>query len=254
MDEISLEIMAIVLVGGFIAAFVDSVVGGGGLISIPVLMLTGIPVVECLGTNKVAASMGALFSMGVFIKSGKADLGLVKRMFFLSFFGSVAGVFAVQQVPPDFLKPLVIVLLIGVALYSILKKDWGDTSTYSGMKGQKLLLAGIVALALGFYDGFFGPGTGSFLLFGFLMLGFDFVTAAGNARSLNFASNIAAAIFFSLSGLVNFYYAVPMGIIMIIGAYLGSRMAIKKGASYVRPLFISVTALLIGKQIYDMLK
>lgn len=254
MEELSLEILAIILIGGFAAAFVDAVVGGGGLISIPTLMLTGLPVVECLGTNKVASSMGALCSMMSFIRSGKVDFSLVKILFPLSFIGSACGVFVVQMIPPDFLKPLVIVMLIGVAVYSLMKKNWGDASTYAGMTRRRWILAGLAGFGLGFYDGFFGPGTGSFMLFSFLLIGFDFVVAAGNAKALNFASNIAAAIFFSLCGLVNFYYAIPMGLIMIIGAYLGSRMAIAKGAAYVRPLFISMTVILIGKQLYDMLK
>lgn len=254
MEEISLEILAIILIGGFMAAFVDAVVGGGGLISIPTLMLTGLPVVECLGTNKVAASMGTLCSMMSFTRSGKVDVSLLKILFPLSFIGSACGVFVVQMIPPDFLKPLVIVMLIGVAIYSLIKKDWGDMSTFAGMTRRRWLLLGLASFALGFYDGFFGPGAGSFMLFSFLLIGFDFVVAAGNAKALNFASNIAAAVFFSLYGSVNFYYAVPMGLIMIVGAYFGSRMAITKGAAYVRPLFIGMTTLLVGKQIYDMLK
>ncbi len=254
MDEISLEILCIVLVGGFVAAFIDSVVGGGGLISVPMLMLTGLPVVECLGTNKVGSSMGALCSMASFMRSGKVDFGLIRILFPLSFLGSAAGVFAVQQVPPDFLKPLVVVMLIGVAIYSIAHKSWGENSTYNGMNQSRWILVSLLAAALGFYDGFFGPGAGSFLLFGFLCLGFDFVMAAGNARALNFASNIAAAVFFSMAGLVNFYYAVPMGLSMIVGAYVGARMAIAKGAAYVRPLFIGMTVILIGKQLFDMIK
>ncbi len=112
---------------------------------------------------------------------------------------------------------------------------------------------GIAAFGLGFYDGFFGPGTGSFLIFFFLALGFDFVMAAGNAKVLNFASNIASLAAFVSFGLVNYGYALPMGAAMIAGSLIGSRFAIRKGSSYVRPLFMSICSLLVGKQVWDLL-
>ena len=110
-----------------------------------------------------------------------------------------------------------------------------------------------MALALGFYDGFFGPGTGSFLIFGFLFLGYDFVTAAGNAKALNFASGAGALVSFAVAGTVYWNYGIAMGISMILGAIVGSKVAITKGASYVRPLYLIVTTLLVGKQVYELL-
>lgn len=239
---------------GFTASFIDAVVGGGGLVSIPTLLWTGLPPLLALGTNKMASVMGAFTSFITFMRSGKVDLGLIKYLFPLSLLGSGAGVLTVRQIPPDFLRPLVLVLLIAVAIYSVFKKNWGTESTYAGMTRRMLLLSGMTAFVFGFYDGFFGPGTGSFLLFAFLLVGFDFLGAAANARALNFASNIAAAILFSYFGAVNFFYAIPMGISMIIGAFCGARMALSKGAAYVRPLFILVTTILIGKQVWDLFK
>lgn len=254
MDDISLEILLFVMAAGFIAAFIDSVVGGGGLISLPALMMTGMPMVQVLGTNKVSASMGALSSVLSFIRSGKVDFALMKYLFPLGFLGSACGVYVVRLIPSDFLKPMVVVMLILVTIYSLFRKNWGKTSTYTGMTNKKLALSGLVAVGMGFYDGFFGPGAGSFMLFGFLCIGFEFVGAAANARALNFASNIAAAIAFACLGVVNYYYAIPMGIAMICGALLGTRMALKKGAGYVKPLFIFMTVILIGKQIWDVFK
>ena len=239
---------------GFLAAFIDAVVGGGGLISIPALLWTGIPPITALGTNKLASTMGAIASFTAFVRSGRVDLKLVRILCPLSFVGSLLGVMVVQQIPADFLRPLVLFMLILVAIYSICKKDWGRDSTYHGMTKRMLMLSMLAAFAFGFYDGFFGPGTGSFLLFAFLCIGFDFLGAAANARALNFASNIAAAVLFSYFGAVNFAYAVPMGIAMIFGAYFGARMAITKGTGYVRPLFILMTTVLIGKQIWDLCK
>lgn len=238
---------------GFMAAFIDAVVGGGGLISIPAIMWTGIPMVEVLGTNKVASMMGAFSSFLTFIRAGKIDTALIRKLFPVSFIGSVAGVMLVRQLPSDFLRPLVLVMLIAVAIYSVAKKDWGTENIYHGMNPKMFALSLVVAFSLGFYDGFFGPGTGSFLLFAFLLAGFDFLGAAANARALNFASNIAAAIIFSCLGAVNFSYAVPMGCAMILGAACGARVALKKGAGYVRPLFIIMTTVLIGKQIIEIL-
>ncbi|MGP1585238.1 MAG: TSUP family transporter [Schwartzia sp. (in: firmicutes)] len=254
MLELDLGMGAFLVVMGFLAAFIDSVVGGGGLISTPALMWTGLPLVTVLGTNKVAATMGALTSVVAFLRSGRVDVPLVKKLCPLSFVGSVAGVLTVRAVPPDFLRPLVVILLVAVAIYSAMKKDWGDVSTYHGMTARVTYLSFGVAFLFGFYDGFFGPGTGSFLLFSFLLLGFDFVGAAANARALNFSSNIAGLITFALLGAVEYRYALPMGLSMIVGAFCGTKMALTKGAGYVRPLFIVVTAILIGKQIMDLLE
>ena len=239
---------------GFMAAFIDAVVGGGGLISIPALMWAGLPPVTVLGTNKCAAVMGAFTSFATFVRSGRVDMWLIKRLFPVALIGSGLGVLTVRLIPSDVLRPLVVVMLIVVLLYSVFKKNWGSENRYKGMSGRMLVLSGLVSFAFGFYDGFFGPGTGSFLLFAFLLVGFDFIGAAANARALNFASNISAALLFAYFGLVDFSYAIPMGLAMIAGAWCGARVALKKGTGYVRPLFIIMTTVLIGKQLIDLFK
>ena len=251
-ETLSPEVIVFLLVAGFIGAFIDSVVGGGGLISLPALMFTGLPPSVVLGTNKIAGTMCSLTSTISFLRSGKVDRKLVAWLFPLAFVGSVFGAYTVRHIPPEFLKPLVIILLVIVAIYTVFKKDWGSESTYEGLNEKTRILAALAAFALGFYDGFFGPGAGSFLIFVFLMLGFDFVMSAGNAKVLNFASNIAAVITFILLDSVNFQYGLIMGSAMIAGAIAGSRLAIKSGATYVRPLFIGMTSLLIGKQLWDI--
>lgn len=147
----------------------------------------------------------------------------------------------------------IVVLLVAVAVYTYRRKDWGDVSAVKQLGLAALLGSVVMAFGIGFYDGFFGPGTGSFLIFGFLFLGYDFVTAAGNAKALNFASGIGALLSFTLSGSVLWTYGLLMGFAMVIGAYFGSRMAIRHGASYVKPLYLIVTTLLIGKQVYELL-
>lgn len=249
-----LDILTIIylVVSGFIASFIDSTVGGGGLISTPALLSLGMPVPYALGTNKMAASMGSLASVLSFWRAGKIKKAALALMP-LSFIGSALGAYVVYLLPEEMMKNIIVVLLVAVAVYTYYRKDWGDHSTAENLGVGALLGAIVMALGIGFYDGFFGPGTGSFLIFGFLFLGFDFVTAAGNAKALNFASGIGALFAFAMSGTVLWQHGVIMGIAMVIGAFFGSRMAIKKGASYVRPLYLAVTTLLIGKQVYELL-
>ncbi len=237
---------------GFFAAFIDAVVGGGGLISIPALMMTGLPLLHVLGTNKAAAVLGACTSFITFVKSGKIDKKLIRLLFPITLLGSFVGVLVVRQIPPDFLRPLVVVMLMLVLFYIIFRRDWGRDNKYHGMTRRVLCLSMLVSFIFGFYDGFFGPGTGSFMLFAFLLVGFDFLGAAANARALNFASNLAAFLLFAYFDLIDFTYAIPMGLSMIVGAWCGARLAIKSGTSFVRPLFITVTAVLIGKQILSV--
>ena len=254
METLDFTIMAAMAGMGFVAAFIDSVVGGGGLISVPTLMWAGLPMLNVLGTNKVAACMGACAGFLTFWRSGKIDKKIMRVMFPLAFIGSVIGVFVVRQIPPDFLRPLVVVMLILIAIYSMVKKNWGADKSSVHVSRKNYLLGLILIFVLGFYDGFFGPGTGSFMLFLYLMMGYGFLGAAANARAANFASNLAGVIVFMCLGLVNFSYAIPMGLGMILGAFCGAKMAISKGAAYVRPLFIGMTVILIGKQLIELFK
>ncbi|AXN38523.1 TSUP family transporter [Peribacillus butanolivorans] len=254
MEDINISTLLLLVCFGFLAAFIDSVVGGGGLISIPALLFSGLSPTAAIATNKLASSMGSLTSTIAFIRSGKVDFQLVAKLFPLIFTGSLLGAWVVNFVSPELLKPLVLVLLIAVAIYTILKKNWGHESTYQKLSLQKALLFSFTIFAIGFYDGFLGAGTGSFILFAFLIIGFDFLHSAGNAKFLNFGSNIAALIMFIFLDAVNFSYGIPMGISMIVGALVGSKFAIKKGVAYVRVLFIFVTIFLIIKNIIDYIK
>ena len=227
MEILDPSTIAFLLLAGFIASFIDSTVGGGGLISTPALLALGLPVNFALGTNKLAASMGSLMSVFSFWRAGKINQKVALSLMPLSFLGSALGAYVVYLLPEQLMKNVIVVLLVVVAVYTYRRKDWGDV--------------------------FFGPGTGSFLIFGFLFLGYDFVTAAGNAKALNFASGIGALLSFTLSGSVLWTYGLLMGVAMVTGAYFGSRMAIKHGASYVKPLYLIVTTLLIGKQVYELL-
>jgi uncharacterized membrane protein YfcA len=253
MELPSMDMLLFLIAAGFIAAFIDSVVGGGGLISVPALLLTGLSPSMVLGTNKLGSTLSSTTSTLSFLSSGKINRKLVLALFPLSFIGAALGTFTVHLVPSAFLRPIVVCLLVVLLVYTLMKKNWGALAAPRVMTTPIKVAAAVCAFILGFYDGFFGPGTGSFLLFMFLLLGFDFVGASGNAKVLNMASNIASLGSFLWLGSVHLGYGLPMGIAMIAGALVGSRLAIRHGARYVKPLFIIVTSLLVGKQLWDLI-
>ncbi len=247
------EAICFLLVMGFISAFFDAIVGGGGLISVPALLFVGLPPAVTLGTNKLAGSVGAFTSTMSYLKSGKIQFSLIKYVFPLSVIGAVFGSATLHLIPSSFLRPLVLIMLVAVTLYTLLKKNIGESSTFSGVTRKIILLCAVVAFVIGFYDGFFGPGTGSFLTIAFTLLGFDFVQSAGNAKALNFGSNISALVTFMFMHTIDYQYGVPMAIGMVFGALLGAQFAIRKGPVVVRPLFILATVAMIGDQMIKLL-
>ncbi len=249
--EIDLSIIMLLFLFGFLAAFIDSVVGGGGLISLPALLFTGLSPSAAVATNKLAGTMGSLTSTITFYRSGKLELKSILNLFPIVFIAAAIGAWIVHLMDPTLLKPLMLVMLTSVLVYTLFKKDWGSISTYKKLSPLKYFCFFLLIFAIGFYDGFLGPGTGSFLIFAFLMIGFDFLKAAGNAKFLNFGSNIGALIMFMFLGQINYTYGLIMGVAQILGAICGSKYAIKRGSGYVRGLFIVVTLLLLAKNTYD---
>ncbi|QKE75774.1 TSUP family transporter [Arthrobacter citreus] len=245
------SLLIILIVFGFLASFIDSVVGGGGLITLPTLLFTGLNPAVAVATNKLASTIGSLTSTFMFYRSGKLDLKSVIKFFPLTYIGSLLGAYTVHLLNPELLKPLMLIMLAVVAIFTIFKKDWGSLSSPKKLPTYQFIIFLVTIFAIGFYDGFIGPGTGSFLIFSFLLIGFDFLKAAGNAKFLNFCSNIAGLMMFMFLGQVNYTYGIIMGIAQIAGAICGSKFAIKKGSGYVRTLFISVTCLLLAKNVYD---
>ncbi|WP_144549700.1 TSUP family transporter [Bacillus sp. X1(2014)] len=245
------SLLLILVVFGFLAAFIDSVVGGGGLIALPALLFTGLTPAAAVATNKLAGTIGSLTSTVMFYRSEELNIKSVYKLFPLTFIGSMIGAWTVHLMNPELLKPLMLIMLAVVAIYTIFKKDWGSISTDKKFAIHHQILFILVIFAIGFYDGFIGPGTGSFLIFAFLMMGFNFLKAAGNAKFLNFGSNVSALLMFIFLGQVNFAYGIPMGLAQVAGAIVGSKFAIKRGSGYVRALFIVVTFLLLAKNTYD---
>lgn len=246
-----LSTLFILIAFGFFASFIDSVVGGGGLISLPALLFSGLNPATAVATNKLASTMGSLTSNIMFYRSGNINIKTGIKLFPLSVIGSILGAWTVHWINPNVLKPLMLVMLGGIAIYTILKKDWGSVSTPKKLSISHFIIFTLLIFAIGFYDGFLGPGTGSFLIFTFLLIGYDFLKAAGNAKFLNLGSNIGALLMFIYLGQVNFTFGIIMGLAQIAGGVIGSKFAIKKGTGYIRALFITVSFLLLAKNIYD---
>lgn len=251
--EFEWSILLIVIFFGFLAAFIDSVAGGGGLIAIPALLSTGMPPVQAIATNKLASSFGSLTSSIRFLRGRHVDLKVVMRLFPVSVFVSILGAILAVNMPGDILKPLVLLMLVVVLIYTLVKKDWGQIEKDNVLTVRKIFYLIIFSVIIAFYDGFMGGGTGSFLMFLMLFVGFDFLKSAGNAKVLNFGSNLGSLILFMIVGEVNYTYGLVMGVSMIFGSWFGAQMAISKCVGYVKALFVIVTGVLIIKNIYDFI-
>lgn len=227
---------------GFIAAFVDSIAGGGGIISVPAYMIAGLPPHMVLGTNKFSSTMGSLTSSLSFMKSGNCNFKFLKIVAPFTLIGSILGVKAVLLLNESFLQPLVLILVLFIGVYTFFSKSIGEKDNFKGLTKNNLALSIIFAFSLGFYDGFFGPGTGSFLIFGLInILGYNFLKASANAKVLNFISNIAALVTFAFSGNINYLIGIPVCFSMIIGANIGTKLAIKKGSKVIKPIFVTMS-------------
>lgn len=255
MTTLSLEGYLILLPVIFIAGFVDAIAGGGGLLSVPAYMATGLPPHFVLGNNKFSSTFGTLLSTYRYNKRKMADYRIALPGALFALVGSHLGTRTVLLINPHFLNYVLVVLIPAITLFVFLRKNTGKVKRELTIsKLQILLIASAAGLVIGFYDGFFGPGTGSFLIFGYtVILGCDFVGANANAKIVNLASNVAAMITFLFHGKVILAIGVPAAICGIAGNYLGSRMVIKNGAKIIRPFFLLVLTLLLIRIIYNLL-
>lgn len=235
-------------IAGFISAFVDSIAGGGGLISVPAYILSGLSPAYVLGTNKFSASFSSGASSFKFIKSGRINFKLIKYLLPFTFIGAAIGVKTVLSINEDILNVLVIIMVLFIGIYSLFSKSLGVENRFKGINKKNITSGILLAFFLGFYDGFFGPGTGSFLIFGMIKIfGFDFVNSAGNARLMNFASNIISLILFAVSGKIYYAYGLPVAVFMILGARFGTKVALKRGTRIIKPIFITMSLALAFK-------
>ncbi len=240
-------------IAGFVAAAVDAIAGGGGLINLPAILAAGVPPHFALGTNKFSSSWGAITSAYTFIRSGKVHMPLMKYTVPCTLIGSVIGVLAALRINQGFLQIIILVLIFATAIYTTVKRDFGNEDKFNGLTRKNIIQGCVFAFSLGFYDGFFGPGTGSFLIFLFIKVyGFDFTTAAGNSKVLNFVSNITSLVMFALNGKIYYLIGLPIGLAMVLGARTGSKIAIKNGAKVIKPIFITIALVLALKLLFDI--
>jgi uncharacterized membrane protein YfcA len=235
---------------GVVAAFVDSIAGGGGLITLPVMLSIGLPPQHALGTNKLQASFGSGSASFFYARAGAVDVRDCTRGFLITFIGAAAGTLVVQHLDPLFLKRAIPVLLAIVALYVLLKPNLGSRDLHPRM--SRLWFDVIFGLGLGFYDGFLGPGAGTFWTMAFMLaLGFNMTRATGYTKIMNFASNLSSLAFFLWAGTVDIVPGLTMGCGQLVGARLGSAIVIRRGTKFIRPVFISVVLLLTLKLVFD---
>lgn len=244
----------IVSLASALAGFIDAIVGGGGLILLPALFATfpSAPPATLLGTNKSASIWGTAMSTWQYGRKVQLPWRAMAPAALVGALGSFAGAWAVTQISPDFLRKFLPVVLIGVLAYTLARKDMGRHHTPHYRGNTETWIACAIGLIIGFYDGFFGPGTGSFFVFLFVrLMGYDFLNASASAKLLNLATNLAALVLFTLKGHIWWHLAVPMAVANVLGAMLGTHMALRHGTGFVRGIFIFVVSVLILKTGYD---
>ena len=241
----------------FLAGFIDSVVGGGGLVQLPALLISlpGVAVPTILGTHKLASLAGTTMAMGQYARRVPIPWHSMLPTAAAACFSALLGARLVTLLPSAVLRPVIFVLLILVATYTFLKKDFGELHAPKLTRTVEIWLGILVGAALGFYDGFFGPGTGSFLIFSFIgLFGFSFLSASASAKVVNVATNLSAVLYFAASQHVLYRVAVPMAVCNVAGAFVGTHVAIRRGSSFVRVLFLLVVSAVLIRFAYDLLR
>lgn len=242
--------LPLLFVTGVVAGFVDSIAGGGGLITVPVLLSVGLGPQEALGTNKLQATFGSASAAGHYAAAKTVDLRDCARGFLFTLIGAALGAITVQRVDPSFLRRAIPVLLILVVLYMLWKPRLGSEDLHPRMGRAWFDL--LFGLALGFYDGFFGPGTGTFWAMAYMLcLGFNLTRSTGYTKVMNFASNLSSLALFLAGGRAYYAIGLTMGVGQLIGARVGSRMVIARGTGFIRPVFLTVVLVLTLKLLYD---
>lgn len=239
----------------FVAGLVDAVVGGGGLIQLPALliMLPQTAIASILGTSKFVSIAGTTIAVQQYAKQQKIEWQNTIPAMVTAFIFSFLGARVTSLLNPSLMRPVILGLLIAVAIYTFNKKDFGLFQISKLSRSQQWLYSVAIGCVIGFYDGFFGPGTGSFLIFAFVgIFGYSFLAASASAKVINFATNLAAILYFASTNNIIYFLGIPMAICNILGAFVGTKLAIKNGSQFVRKLFLIIVSLLILKLGYDI--
>lgn len=252
-EEADWTTVAALILAGFAAGWIDAVVGGGGLLQLPALLLApGVTPLQALATNKLASVFGTATSSVTYYRAVKPSLRATAPMAVVALLGAFGGATVASALPASVFKPIIVIALIVVALITLFKPALGAVTKLKHRPSKTTVLAIAMGAAIGFYDGVLGPGTGVFLVISMVgVIGYDFLQASARAKMVNFATNLGALLFFIPLGAVLWPLGLLMGAANIAGSFIGSKMAIAKGAKFVRVLFLIVVAVLICKLGYD---
>jgi uncharacterized membrane protein YfcA len=249
MDLILLCIVA------FLAGFTDAIAGGGGLIQTPaaLVLLPQYPLATVLGTLKIPSFSGTSIATAQYVRRVRVNWLLIGLMAIIAFAAAFAGSTLLTRVNNSFMKPLLLFMLIVVAIYTFTNRRFGDHTEKDHSFRQQIIYSLLISLVIGFYDGFIGPGAGSFLILSFIgLLGFDFLKASAHAKFVNLATNLGSIAFFTLSGKIIFSIALPMAACNALGGWLGARLAILRGNAFIRIFFLIVVCATIIRFAYDV--
>lgn len=251
--EISTELAVLLFATAIAAGFIDSIAGGGGLLAMPVLLWIGLPPLTALGTNKLQGTVGTLTASLNYLKSGLLRPRQITSAVTAAFLGSALGTWSVQQVDSQLLAMLIPTMLMLSAVYFLVSPRVTDEDAQPRLSMP--VFAGSIAFAIGFYDGFFGPGTGSFFVIALVMLlGYGLTRATAATKLLNFSSNLASLLFFAYAGSVDWRIGLLMAGGQLVGSYAGSHLGIRHGARLIKPLLVSVSVILSVKLLTDNLQ
>lgn len=250
METLSVEMLAWLFLAGLAGGFVDSIAGGGGLISVPALLATGMAPVHALATNKAQAMFGSFTATLTYARKGHVKLGDMKCAIAFTFAGAAIGTILVQVLSSAIMMQVIPFLLIAAALYFAFGPRVGEVDRHHLM--ERTPFYALFGLAIGFYDGFFGPGTGSFWALAFVgVLGFNMLKATAHTKVVNFTSNFTSFLFFAFAGHVLWLPAAAMALGQLLGARLGANTAMKHGGNVIRPLLVAVSLVITAKLVYD---
>jgi uncharacterized membrane protein YfcA len=252
--ELDLLTICLLLLAGLAAGWIDAVVGGGGLIQLPALLLVpGISPVQALATNKLGSIMGTSTSAITYYRRVQPDLRTAGPMALAALAGAFGGAIGASHIPDQLFKPIILVVLVGVLTWTLLKPNVGQHDDLRWVGNGHKRIAAVIGLLIGAYDGLLGPGTGTFLVISLVSaLGYSFLPASAIAKIVNFATNLGALIFFVPSGAVIWTLGLGLGVANLVGAYIGARMAVAKGSKFVRIVFVVVVGALIARLAWDV--
>jgi hypothetical protein len=235
---------------GLLAGFVDSIAGGGGLITLPVLLSVGLPPSLALGTNKLQATAGSGSAAWHYRRAKIVKLADCRWGILATLIGAIAGTLLVQHLDASFLKRLLPILLLAIAAYMFLKPKIGENDVHPRLSPR--VFYPLAGLALGFYDGLIGPGVGSFWTMAFMLgLGFNLTKATAYTKTMNLASNVSSLALFFLAGQIYFAAGIAMAIGQLLGAQAGSHLVVTRGTKFIRPIFLTMVLAVTLKLIYD---